>query len=798
MTFHNASIKTHLLDPICNTSKFQTEFRLPPDTVHLSNMRLLNVGCSTQAQVTSNVLAGAHSVIRSIHSHDGDQLIDQLLEANIWAAFSQFNKSNSHNTDVETWNSKNGLGCEVVSTNGVRKMTNTHATAPANTTTSTTGPGWLSLGQLPPFLKSQSYVPSTVFQNLRLVIHHDTDMAKIGPSVNTAATDTVAPLLVVDELVSDMAKQKVLSQCQGATWNAVEHDRLVLDQEADSAGVMSKSFTVNGFDNKTVDRMVIVNSPVNNTDDVSTSYGTLGSKMNHNQIIQVRINGANVFARNGITRPAERMARLTDAWGTCDAFTPFTGVGGNDTDQLVDRSKLGNTDHFGCVVMLPVSEFQIDHQREIPASGTGNNARCRQQLFLNIFCEVPKPIMLNGPKSHNVMYVQWLKKMCDHIRTFKYSDECAHAHICTMSTNSTIIQLREADCGSRTNGDFEAVLPKPINISNGDQMIVKGSFVDIKTTASTDITITNDIAATIGTVLCSFDHDVGRTAMIDMAGTAVNTTVFPTGSTFVRCREILHPTTANDPNSNLDLVTTVEITAHLNDVSPFVQDRHQWKGEPVSHECVLPITNTKTTIHIPVPIPNNPSNTKTITISVNLLIVKSGGFTLVGGVGGDQVNQHKSASPTIVPCASESNCVPMVDTANLTIPAGVHKPSDLAKRITDTLSLSFPSTTVDVPGVDSNFLQSTANTAITTTASKTFSSDAANITTFNGSTTIQTDIGTAAFRVIGDHIKLTFQNPKPANLNGIPIAQLDGKVFTVVVTQLDLVGSQPPATRSRL
>ena len=86
MTFYNASLKTHLVDPIYDTSKFQTEFRLQGDTVYLSNMRLLDVGCTVDSAVAYNALAGAYSVIKSIHLYDGNQLLDQLLEANIWAA----------------------------------------------------------------------------------------------------------------------------------------------------------------------------------------------------------------------------------------------------------------------------------------------------------------------------------------------------------------------------------------------------------------------------------------------------------------------------------------------------------------------------------------------------------------------------------------------------------------------------------------------------------------------------------------------------------------------------------------
>ena len=84
---------------------------------------------------------------------------------------------------------------------------------------------------------------------------------------------------------------------------------------------------------------------------------------------------------------------------------------------------------------------------------------------------------------------------------------------------TTIIQLREADCGSRTNGDFEAVLPVPINIGKRgpgrDQGLVH-RHQDHRIHQS--ITLAEDVHATIGTVLYGFDHDAARTGKIAIDG----------------------------------------------------------------------------------------------------------------------------------------------------------------------------------------------------------------------------------------------------------------------------------------
>ena len=344
--------------------------------------------------------------------------------------------------------------------------------------------------------------------------------------------------------------------------------------------------------------------------------------------------------------------------------------------------------------------------------------------------------------------------------------------------NSSIIQLREADCGSRTNGDYECVLDKPINVRNGDQLAIKGSFIDIKTTASTSITLDADVHATIGTVLYGFDHDPTRANKIDIDGTAVGPGVFPTGKTFMRCQELLHPTTVDDPNNHLELVESIAIDAWLVAISPFVQDRYEWHGEPLVYSYVSPVTNQKTTVSIAVPFYDG--NTKSATVNVGLLITKTGGFTLVSGTSSrpDRFNYEK-ATPNITACTSESNYLPMVDTTKLVVPKGVYKPADLGKLITDKLSLSFPTTTVAVPGVQSNFLTSSTQVPITTNPNRTFACTGANFQTFVNSTDVQVDVG-AAFWVVGSHFKLSFSNPKPASLNGIPIALLDGKIFEIV------------------
>ena len=398
MSFYTSSLKTHLIDPIYNTSKFQTEFRLNQGTVYLSNMRLCNLGLVSSGNSGLNVLCGNYGIIKSIHLYDGNQLLDQLLEANIWLSFAQYNKNNEQNCNMDTFTAKNHLGYELNN----KKAIPCYNTKGATNNSSTTATSWLSLQQVFPFLKASAYVPTNLFKNLRIVINYETDVSKVLQDNAQTITSTLQPLLICDELVNDSSKASVMKSYSPPQWNSIEHDRLVVD-EIPAAGPQTKSFTINGFDNKTISRVLIVNSPTENTSDPSPLYGTNGSKTNYKQKIQIRINGANVFARDGIKDINHRLALLTDTWGTCNGITSLPGVVLTNDDSLVDKVRLGNTDYFGCRVNQFVQEFQLEYAREKTAN-MAISKRYFQQLFLNIFAEVPKAIRVSEGQ-YNVVYL---------------------------------------------------------------------------------------------------------------------------------------------------------------------------------------------------------------------------------------------------------------------------------------------------------------------------------------------------------------------------------------------------------
>ena len=71
MSIYTSQIKTHIIDPVYNQSNFRAEYRLEPDTVYLSNFRLINVGATSTGGVAQyGDAVGSQGVIKQISLYD--------------------------------------------------------------------------------------------------------------------------------------------------------------------------------------------------------------------------------------------------------------------------------------------------------------------------------------------------------------------------------------------------------------------------------------------------------------------------------------------------------------------------------------------------------------------------------------------------------------------------------------------------------------------------------------------------------------------------------------------------------
>lgn len=450
MAFYTAGIKTHLLDPVHDNPNFRTEFRFKADTVYLSNLRLADVGFhNSNGEKPYNHLAGIWAGIQSIHLYDNNTLLDQLLDVPKWLAFTQYNKPNVSQGDLGRETVRHNLGFQVTKTDitkapVIQHAPSLHGIAVSNAEGSETK-GWLSLKSVLPMLDNSQYLPTGVFKNLKLVIQYSKNLntAVIG-GLNIKSSRE--PYLICDEIVNIQQQASINQNYKGVQFLAIEHDRVYLGSNETAAGKMKAddqpaSFTLSGFDNKTINRFVLVKTPTVQVDDVSPAVRDIGSVAQIDEVIQIRVNGQNKFPGNGIGRPNERLALLTDTWGTCNTLIGMNdvGTGMSAPVKAADGSQnypeinykltssfgsfLGNVDYFGCSVQDFVQEFVIDYKRggvtaggltanpTIVDAGTGVPAgnpelagsynaqhRFSQPLQLNFFAEANKSIVVGGGK----------------------------------------------------------------------------------------------------------------------------------------------------------------------------------------------------------------------------------------------------------------------------------------------------------------------------------------------------------------------------------------------------------------
>ena len=413
MTFYNRNVKTHLIDPVNNSINSRTEWRLPSDTILLSNFRIANQGAVLGAQSNYNLLGGVNSLIQSIHLYDGNQLLDQILSFPQWAGFSAFNTSNSKNTDLSKILTLNEIGYIYAGedypandgsagTDDVAKVKNHYRSQKGDTTKATTAKGWLSLKSILPILDASLYVPTTVYKDLRLVIEYNNNV--VQTNYQATASTTLEPLLIVDEIIDPEKQAQITSEYKGVSFLAIEHDRLYIPtMTAGADGVQKISQSIGGFNNKTVNRLLIVKSSTNGTAIGNDTLKGLGSNAVYNEGIQVRVNGSNIFPRDGITRPNQRLSLLNDVWGNCNSFNGSNEIYISNAINCVGPvAIIGNLDYFGCHIMTsPVNDLQIDFTRENVAT---MSVRYNQQLILNCYAEVQKSITVSKG-SYGVKYV---------------------------------------------------------------------------------------------------------------------------------------------------------------------------------------------------------------------------------------------------------------------------------------------------------------------------------------------------------------------------------------------------------
>ncbi len=432
---YNSSIRSRLVEPVLDLANDRVEFRFAADEVIKTNMRLLNLGISTEAAANTNfnTKAGVISMLDEVTLYDNNEVLDSIRPADNWLSFHHNLVSNRKQIaiqNVKIGNSKNQ------STNNSGQVSVYNLQPYVTNGVDTTSNFTLELKDLLPICRAADYLPTQLFKNLRLVIKFKKDATSL--LFNVPATDTASikrnPLLAVDMLNNDQVVAQVLSSYRGIAFNAIEYDSFVdptletTPTTLPAGGKQSKvSKRLFGLQGKFVNRLMISRTPMLAADKVADvgagpcliSSGGLRAVCNIHPSYQLAVNGANMFVHE-ITDTAEIVAMTTDTWGnfgTTITGTSFGRQGIEDAnytvmnvsaaDNITALTKTSSDGYFGCFVQNRIQSIDLSVgrlQRPLPAQTIAADSVYVSDQLVNVWAEVRKSIVLNGSGGYSIIY----------------------------------------------------------------------------------------------------------------------------------------------------------------------------------------------------------------------------------------------------------------------------------------------------------------------------------------------------------------------------------------------------------
>jgi len=418
MSIYSSDITTRLIDPVFDKSNFRSEYRLHDDTVYLASLRLIDVGFSSSATNGYNRLLGALGCIESIQLFSGNELLDQILSATHLNALRSANTNNNDNMSLNRYLKHSRLGYLAQgdqtydSISGGQELDDIKVTVQQDADSNAGSKAWISLKDMLPFLAASNHLPTDRLRNLRLVVNWKQDLKDMIVQDRTATLASLTgSVLVADEMNPSPERDAVMKSYQGVRYRPIEHDSVhvnaVTGTSASALEVEQKNtFSLNGFLNKKLHKVAIVKTPTDSatwtSGNANQGFANQGSTALWKERLQIRVNGSNKLVGDGVTRPNQRLAMLTDAYGS------FNVVQGQQctwlaegTNQIEDSETMGELAYDGLVIDEPsVREFVV----ELDRTGVYQNDKLNQALTLNLFGETEKAVVPTTDGGINVVY----------------------------------------------------------------------------------------------------------------------------------------------------------------------------------------------------------------------------------------------------------------------------------------------------------------------------------------------------------------------------------------------------------
>jgi hypothetical protein len=411
MAFYTNNVYTKIYNSVFDQSKYRSEFRLEDNTLFLSNMRVLNLGLTSTEGTDKryNLVNGVGAIIKNIYLYDGAVILDKIINFGDFSAFTAYNKSNQHNSDVAKLLSRNGLGFvyqkEPNALNGASnpitiKETFPNAPDTPRATQEETSMGFLNLREVFPLLKAMQFVHTGLFKNLKVVIEYN-----VAGSVTAGLGEvngTTLPILVADCVQDPKVAEKFLSEFKQQSWISNEVESVVVPAST-LTGIQSQKYRLTGALGKTVNYMLVQKKGVS---DLSTLYDSHASETMIDEAFQIRCNGEDILPESGVISSNQRLALLHDSFGVCNTHTCANELPMYNASQFIDSptNRAGRLDYFGCIVNQKVASLDLLYSRRI-LPGLGVPLKYQATLTLNVFYGIVKAIVKDGKGGYQVVYV---------------------------------------------------------------------------------------------------------------------------------------------------------------------------------------------------------------------------------------------------------------------------------------------------------------------------------------------------------------------------------------------------------
>jgi len=436
MSFYTSGIKQILTDPIIDINMNRVEWRLQPNTLYTSDLKILNIGVfDTGEPKLMNARAGAWASVKNIYLQDNGTTIDQALNVNTWMAWKNYNMRNVKSASMSRYLAANDMGMGINSEQQNGRLILPKFMQP---TDAASAKGSLSLRDALPFLRATEYLPTSIFTHLTIVIEYEQAGAALWvQSVLKGTKKSLEnPLIKVDEIINEEAVREITSSWSGVGWNCYERDiaHVGITPATTTTKQLSnsKSVLVKGFDNKYINRLLICPIPsdpkAHDTGSAAALVTVGGTLVPVRQIdgkCQVVVNGANVLVGSGVQRSNETLALLTDTFGECsvDLATQTTGLyadkkqvygsqtgGPNNGEGL--QAFASRSGYIGMPIQQRISSLSISYdftnQFNQFAAATYDKAasleRFNTPLNLFVFGEVRKSLVVKPDGTYVISY----------------------------------------------------------------------------------------------------------------------------------------------------------------------------------------------------------------------------------------------------------------------------------------------------------------------------------------------------------------------------------------------------------